>query len=149
MASSWSDDGIKKKSKADEADLDITPMIDVTFLLLIFFMVTSTMQQQAQTNVPPAKHGVGKDGATSTFITVLADKGGGPPRIMLGDGADGDEARSADQIKAWVQEGIAEGKNTVIVKADRDVYYGKVQEVLKALRDMEDLQFAVGIQDPR
>ena len=36
--------GLGRAKKKDEADLDITPMIDVTFLLLIFFMVTSTMQ---------------------------------------------------------------------------------------------------------
>ena len=32
------------KRKPIEGELDITPMIDVTFLLLIFFMVSSTMQ---------------------------------------------------------------------------------------------------------
>ena len=44
--------GIKKK-KNEDADLDITPMIDVVFLLLIFFMVTSTMDDQKAANVPP------------------------------------------------------------------------------------------------
>jgi hypothetical protein len=40
------DDGFQRRKKAGiaDADLDITPMIDVTFLLLIFFMVTSTLQ---------------------------------------------------------------------------------------------------------
>mgnify|MGYP003325625382 CR=1 FL=1 len=32
------------RKKLEDAEMDITPMIDVTFLLLIFFMVTSTMQ---------------------------------------------------------------------------------------------------------
>ncbi len=43
--------GGMKKKKAEEADLDITPMIDVTFLLLIFFMVASKMDPQKQANV--------------------------------------------------------------------------------------------------
>lgn len=44
----------KKRETSEEDDLDMTPMVDVTFLLLIFFMVTAsfTLQksfQQAQT----------------------------------------------------------------------------------------------------
>ena len=89
MARSMSGSGFKKKKSAEEADLDITPMIDVTFLLLIFFMVTSTMQQESAVNVPPANFGVGKDANTSSVITILASKGGGQPRVLLGDGSTG------------------------------------------------------------
>ena len=49
------------RKRGEEAELDITPMIDVTFLLLIFFMVTSTMQGKPDLDVPPVKHGVGVD----------------------------------------------------------------------------------------
>lgn len=138
--------GFKKKNSAEEADLDITPMIDVTFLLLIFFMVTSTMQQESAVNVPPANFGVGKDANTSSVITILASKGGGQPRVLLGDGS-GDEARSMDMVTAYVQQGVGEGKRQVIIKADRDVNHGKVQEVLKALGEIEDLEFAVGVEE--
>ncbi|MEX0818071.1 MAG: biopolymer transporter ExbD, partial [Pirellulaceae bacterium] len=33
--------GIKRKGKIEETEMDMTPMVDVTFLLLIFFMVTA------------------------------------------------------------------------------------------------------------
>jgi len=146
MARSMTGSGFQKKNSAEEADLDITPMIDVTFLLLIFFMVTSTMQQESAVNVPPANFGVGKDASTSTIITILADKGGGPARVLLGDGS-GDEARSMDLVTAYVQQGVSQGKRQVIIKADRDVNHGKVQEVLKALGEIEDLEFAVGVEE--
>ena len=35
-----------------EDDLDMTPMVDVTFLLLIFFMVTAAFSLQKSINVP-------------------------------------------------------------------------------------------------
>lgn len=35
---------VRKKRVMPSTDVDITPMIDLTFQLLIFFMVTSTMQ---------------------------------------------------------------------------------------------------------
>ena len=37
---------------SQEDDLDMTPMVDVTFLLLIFFMVTAAFSLQKSINVP-------------------------------------------------------------------------------------------------
>ena len=55
--------GLGQKKKKDEADLDITPMIDVVFLLLIFFMVTSTMQGTPDRDIPPASSGTNANAA--------------------------------------------------------------------------------------
>ena len=142
------DAGIKKKKK-DEAELDITPMIDVVFLLLIFFMVTSTMDEQKAANVPPAVHGVGADANKATIVSVLADSGGGNARVVLGDSSDGEEVVNLELVRRYVQAGFNEGKELCIVKAERDVTEGKVQEVLKVLIDIEGLRFAVGVQDPQ
>lgn len=50
-------DAFKPRKKAQDAELDITPMIDITFLLLAFFVVASKMQEQAPIPLPYAKHG--------------------------------------------------------------------------------------------
>jgi biopolymer transport protein ExbD len=47
----------RKKRPVDEADVDITPMIDMTFQLLIFFMVTSTMQGNPPAEIPKSMSG--------------------------------------------------------------------------------------------
>ena len=141
-------DSIKKKKK-DEAELDITPMIDVVFLLLIFFMVTSTMDDQKAANVPPAKHGVGADANKATIISILADSGGGLGRVVLGDSPDGGEIVNLDLVRRHVQASFNEGKELCIIKAERDVMEGRVQEVLKVLADIDGLKFAIGVQDPQ
>lgn len=41
------------KSKRVEDELDMTPMVDVTFLLLIFFMITAAFALQKAIEVPP------------------------------------------------------------------------------------------------
>lgn len=140
------DAGIKKKQNED-ADLDITPMIDVVFLLLIFFMVTSTMDDQKAANVPPAKHGVGADANKATIVSVIADPGGGVGRVVLGDDPGGEEIVNLDLVRRHVQAGFNEGKELCIIKAERDVKEGRVQEVLKALADIDGLKFAIGVQD--
>lgn len=138
--------GIKKK-KTEDADLDITPMIDVVFLLLIFFMVTSTMDEQKAANVPPAKHGVGADANKATIVSVIADEAGGTGRVVLGDSPDGEEIVNLDLVRRYVQASFNEGKELVIIKAERDVKEGRVQEVLKVLADIDGLKFAIGVQD--
>ncbi len=40
------------RKKRDEAELDMTPMVDVTFLLLIFFMVTASFSLQKSIAMP-------------------------------------------------------------------------------------------------
>jgi len=135
--------GIGRKSRGDnDMDLDITPMIDVTFLLLIFFMVTSTMQSTPDLQVPEAKHGIGLDTNAATIISIRA---GDPPVIVLGDGK-GPEG-TIDELKALVEENIKDQKFQVVIKADRDVPHGFVQTVAKAIAELEGIQFFVGVQD--
>ena len=40
------------EQNSNEAEMDMTPMVDVTFLLLIFFMVTATFRMQKSFEVP-------------------------------------------------------------------------------------------------
>ena len=47
-------DTMLKRSKLEETEMDITPMIDITFLLLIFFIVASKMDTPASAELPNA-----------------------------------------------------------------------------------------------
>jgi Biopolymer transport protein len=40
-----------KPKNRDEFSLDITPLIDVVFLLLIFFMVSTTFKDESEINI--------------------------------------------------------------------------------------------------
>jgi biopolymer transport protein ExbD len=65
----WRDDDEEedfkfKKRVVETEDLDMTPMIDVTFLLLIFFMITASfaIQKSLQTSPPqPEQEGVSQN----------------------------------------------------------------------------------------
>ncbi|SMP56517.1 biopolymer transport protein ExbD [Neorhodopirellula lusitana] len=46
------DDGIPPRQKREDGELDMTPMVDVTFLLLIFFMVTASFSLQKSIQMP-------------------------------------------------------------------------------------------------
>jgi len=46
------DDALPPRNKRKEDELDMTPMVDVTFLLLIFFMVTASFSLQKSLEMP-------------------------------------------------------------------------------------------------
>ena len=45
----------RMRESNSEDDMDLTPMVDVTFLLLIFFMITAAFALQKSIEVPPVK----------------------------------------------------------------------------------------------
>lgn len=58
-----------KRARAEEGAIDLTPAVDVTFQLLIFFMVTASFSMQKAFDVPPAKNSEG----VSTNVVVPLD----------------------------------------------------------------------------
>ncbi len=142
--------GSRRDRSGQDDELDLTPMIDVTFLLLIFFMITSTMQGTPDLDVPAAKYGVGIPTSGTIIITIRAGADEGDrATILLGDGK-GPEG-SIDDVRDYVEKQIKENKTDVIVKADRNVKHGLVQQVLKAVaevaKDVEGLKYSFGVRD--
>jgi len=52
LAEQEPDTGIKTRHRLVDTEMDMTPMVDVTFLLLIFFMVTAAFSVQKSIEVP-------------------------------------------------------------------------------------------------
>ncbi len=136
---------MKKKRFQTDDELDITPMIDVTFLLLIFFMVTSTMKKETALQVPPARHGEGVSTRDAIVITVVNREG--EPEIHLGDSPQGSPAQLGE-IAPYIGEGLAAQKRIVIIKADRELPSGFIEEVARTANETEGIEkFYVGVQD--
>jgi len=133
--------------KSVDSDIDITSMIDCVFLLLIFFMVTSTMQGTPDVDVPVAQYGTGVPTQNATVITIERAVGGASI-IRLGDGK-GPEA-APGEVKEFVERGTQElpPKRLVIIKADRAVPHGVVQQVVREVRTVEGVSFTIGVRDP-
>lgn len=140
----------KKQTQDEENDLDITPMIDVTFLLLIFFMVTSNMENPNVVEIPPSKHGIGVSLLDSTVLTIF--KSDSDPEVYLTDGKREGAPVDMAAVTEYVQQGADKGKLTVIIKADREIPAGFVEEVARAANDAQlqgetELKFFVGVVD--
>ena len=102
------------------ADLDITPMIDIVFLLLIFFIVSSVPDPQVEADLPRARHGKGVDKQTSVIFTVK-DLGDGQAEVYLGNGKRGDPLpETPSEQDAIIRKALA-GQTIALLPADPDV----------------------------
>jgi biopolymer transport protein ExbD len=137
--------------------MDITPMIDCTFLLLIFFLVASRMDATVALNLPLAKHGGAVVIQQSVVLTVL--KGNGElAAVYEGDTPDPAKAieggTAADQetaVTAYVERELARSSELkyVLIKAEADVKHRDVARVAKAASQAEIQQLYIGVWEKK
>jgi len=128
----------RRKSRVVEAEMDITPMIDITFLLLIFFLVASRMSQEAFVELPSAKHGTTVSNETSVIVTVT--KGDGENAAFYkGDGIDAATLLSStnaeeqqQELGDYIEAGLNGTMTQVLIKAEEGVRHRDVALVAKA-----------------
>lgn len=135
-----------------DAEMDITPMIDCVFLLLIFFIVCSTMEQQSPIDLAEARHGRAVGERESIIISVL---GGGVEQapVYLADGPaldplPNDEEVQREKILAYIEEEQRkEGKSDVLIKADKNVAHRDVARVIKAVSKVEGINIHLAVAE--
>lgn len=135
--------GLKHHEHMDD-EPDFTAMIDMTFILLAFFIVTSTMEVSSTLSLPPARSGEGL-ADKATIISIYYDTES--PEVYLADGRTGAPATMPD-VTNYVAEGVAAQKTRVLIKADRETPSGFVEDVARAAGRAEGVQgFFVAVKD--
>jgi biopolymer transport protein ExbD len=113
-----------RKTKDDEPNIGIAPLVDIVFLLLIFFMVTSHYDIAAgvQIKLPKiTKKATEQDGENRVIITV--DKNA----AIYIEGAKIDiSALEARLIKEIKERGVLD----LVLQADVDVSHGNVVKIM-------------------
>jgi len=110
------------------AYINVTPLVDVMLVLLIIFMVTAPMLQQGvDVDLPKATTGSLKGVAEQVVLSI--DKDG---RVFLGKGNEISLEELSEKIAA-VMKVREEGQQKVYIKADTDIFYGRVMEVMGKL----------------
>jgi biopolymer transport protein ExbD len=127
---------VSKRPPMDE-EMDITPMIDMTFLLLIFFVLTSKMTGEKSYEIPPAKHG--SLVPSKSCVSVIVTRGSGDvPIVAKGDGVlfSEDPEQQAAEISEYVQLELESGRKTeVLIRAEGNVTAGQLYKVKQAIAE--------------
>src|SRR3954466_8713287 len=119
-----------RREATEERDehIDMTPMVDVVFQLMTFMLFSVQMSGGEKVDVPPARHGVGVEESSATFLTLLKPAApGAEPRLLLGLGAGA--PATLDQARKSVLDGVRDGRRKVVLQADGAVPHGEVLKV--------------------
>ncbi|HJO29623.1 MAG TPA: biopolymer transporter ExbD [Acidobacteriota bacterium] len=117
----FSDDQSRRR-----VSLDISPLLDVVFLLLIFFLVTTTFMPDASMELElPESTTATQSEVVPTMVTVGEDGG-----VQI----DGDSV-SIQELERAVAALLPEEREKITVRADARVDYGVIVRIIDALRN--------------
>jgi len=115
-----------KRGQGDEADVNLTPMLDIVFIMLIFFIVTATFVHERGIDVT-APDNEKKPDTTNPPIVIAVDS---KNNIFVELGG---QQRPVDvrAVRANVARKLAENqKSAVLIQADRSSDMGVVVHVM-------------------
>ena len=123
-----------------KARIEIIPMIDTMFFLLVFFMVATlsmTMQRGLPVNLP---HAATAQDELRQVVTLTLTKEG---RLLF----DKEEIASAGEVTARLTRWKAKGSEiSVVINADRSVEHGAVVELMDAIRQGGVARIAIAVK---
>ena len=107
-----------------KANIDMNSLIDLTFLLLVVFIVTlPTLEQSVHIVLPVGKNESQKEDKKKN-ISVSIDKDG---KLFVGD-----TPTTHDALKEELARAVAEDPEVnVLVRGDVDAGYGQVYEIVR------------------
>ena len=130
----------KRHGAAEEADIDMTPMLDIVFIMLIFFIVTTSFVKETGIEVS----------RPSASTAERAERG----NILIAIKPNGDvwiakrkvEVRA---VRANIERLHAENpEGTVVIVADREAQTGTLVEVMDQVRLAGVSNVSIAAQTP-
>ena len=122
----------------EESDINLTPMLDVVFIMLIFFIVTATFIKQAGIEVYRPEALTGEQKPTVSVLIAISSNGD----IWI------DKKRvDVNSVRAHIERLHAENpKGGLVIQADRDAKAEKTIAVLNAARAAGLTQVAISTE---
>ena len=127
MASAGSEDG--------DAGFQIAPMVDVVFVLLLFFMASAGSQiieKELNINLPSGRSNDSQPGTPSTPIIIDIFPDG---QVQLNNRVyDNPANKDLPELRAWLKDTIDKfgDKDPVIIRPDPQTKHERIMDVLNA-----------------
>ena len=132
-----------RKEKRDIVNLDITPLIDVVFLLLIFFMVSTTYEHNSEINITLPTSSKEVTQAKPDAVNIGLDAQG---NVFINNKALINA--QLETIKNALSEALVGLDETpIIISADADASHQSVVKVMDAARQLGLVRITFATQE--
>jgi biopolymer transport protein ExbD len=121
-------------------EINVTPLVDITLVLLIIFMVTTSYITHPSIKVELPKAASGNDQVRTTLALTLTKDG----QIYL-NGEPSDEAQVAGQIASELPKNA---DLQAIIAADKVVSHGSVVHIIDLVKRAGVRKFAINVDGP-
>lgn len=128
-----------RRESEESFALDMTPLIDVVFLLLIFFMVSTVFvdfKRQMEISLPSSKSSVPDEVPKPIELEVTVDK-----QVFL----NGKKVRLRDLESVLAKIDVSK-KSVAIIRADKNLPYGDVIKIMGLLQSAKILDISVAVK---
>ena len=142
-----------KKVEAAKVEIDMTPMIDICFQLLTFFVFILNFEsadQDARVLLPASELAKPPERSDEVPITLQVTKTG---QILAGGQVfpDANSAKSVLNVEKTVleQRGKSVADANIIIRAHKDAKTGDVQRLIKTAQEVQFQKFSLRVQEER
>ena len=119
----------KKHTTADDdAQIDMTPMLDIVFIMLIFFIVTTSFVKEKGLEVNRPKENQNQQNKPSKALSIRIDEVG---KIMM-NGREVDIRRVVANIQTFLAEN---NTDSAAIQAHEETEHGIVVEVMNQAKE--------------
>jgi len=134
---------IKRPPESDEGIINVSSLVDVMFILIIFFMATTTFQQEERdikVTLPESREGKALSSTTKLIVINVRRDG----TYLLGS-----EAVSAERLGETVAEAVkGDPAQKVLVRGDRQALHGHVAAAVALCKKAGVREANIGYQLP-
>ncbi len=117
----------------DAGEVNLTPMLDVVFIMLIFFIVTTSFIKESGVEIERPESSAASPQPDAQLMVAITPEG-----AVWVDGRPVDAHRVGDEVAA-----LASGDGGVVIQADREATTGLLIEVMDRIREAGVEQVAV------
>ncbi len=132
---------VRPAKEKQEATVDLTSMLDIVFIMLIFFIVTSSFVKESgvEVNRPQAAHSsTQKDASVFIAITAANDVFIDKRRVDI------------ERVQAVLETLLIDKPDaSIVIQADKHSYNGTVVEVMDAAKGAGVDKIALATEDKR
>ena len=130
--------GAQQQEDEEIVAINVTPLVDITLVLLIIFMVTASfiVKETVEVDLPKAAN---INETVQGLVNIVMDK----DSKLFFDGAEVSEV----EMKGRIVEALKKDKETrAIISADQSLNYGRVMGLIDVIKGQGIAKFALNIQ---